>query len=67
MVITELKSHIEAWASSLALTAETEWHKAAQSLTAFIEGKQAEADAVALLQSKGYSVTPPMAAPSQAE
>lgn len=67
MVITELKSHIEAWASSLALSAETEWHKAAQSLTTFIEGKQAEADAVVLLESKGYSVTPPAVTPSKAD
>lgn len=59
MVISELRSHISAWASSLEESAASEWKKAAEHLAGWIEGKQAEADAVTLLQSKGYTVTAP--------
>jgi len=59
MSITELKAVIGNWATSLGLAADHEWNKAAESLSAFVEGKQKEADAVQLLQSKGYTITPP--------
>lgn len=59
MVLSELRAHIGAWASSLGSSVTSEWREAAEHLANWIEGKQAEADAVQLLQSKGYTITPP--------
>lgn len=59
MTITEIKNHFASWANTFAVSTENEWHKAVTHFVSFIEGKQEEADAVSLLQSKGYTVTPP--------
>lgn len=63
--ISDIKTHAEEFFGKLGVGAEHEWAKAVGAFSQFLEGKQAVADAVkqALLQSKGYSVTPP--APAQ--
>ena len=53
-----IRSHIENWASSLAIGIDHEWHKGVMHFMQFAEGAQAEQDAVNLLLSKGgYTIT----------
>lgn len=59
ITIQTLKDHIEGFLSHTAQAVGSEWHKAAKTFAEYVEGKQAEADAIALLQSHGYTVTPP--------
>lgn len=57
--ISDLKQHAETFVHNLGVGAEHEMAKAIAAFTQFVEGKQAEADAVALLQAHGYTVTAP--------
>ena len=62
MDLNTLKEHFTTWASSWAPSVESEWHKAVTHFVSWVEGAQAEQDAVSLLTGMGYHVEPPPAA-----
>ena len=57
--ITTLKSHVDTFVKDMAMEAEGAFHKALRGFAEYVEGKKAVSDAVALLEGKGYTVTPP--------
>lgn len=62
-----IKQHAEDFIHTLGDDVDKGFHAVIRSFAIFVEGKQAEADAVALLQLRGYSVLAPSGAPAQAE
>jgi len=66
-----IKQHAEDFIRNLGDSDNRGFHSVIRSFVTFVEGKQAEADAIALLQSRSYSVLAPSAsapsAPARAE
>ena len=61
-----IKQHAEDFIRTRGIDLTQDFHGVLRSFATFVEGKQAEADAVALLQSRGYSVLAPSASASSA-
>jgi hypothetical protein len=58
--IEDLEQHVTAFVESVDQSIDGPLHAAVQRFVVFVEGRvQAEADAVKLLQERGYTVTPP--------
>jgi hypothetical protein len=59
MKFADIKAHAASYLSNLGHSEESEWHRAITHFLTWAEGAQAEADAKAFLESRGYRVTPP--------
>lgn len=57
--IASLKTHVESYVAEVAAEVDGPLHTMLKKFAEFVEGKEAVADATALLVSKGYTVTPP--------
>lgn len=62
--ISDLKQHAEHYLAEVGVSADHAFANVIKAFVTFVEGKKAEADAVALLQSHGYTVTAPSTAPT---
>lgn len=61
--IETLKQHAEHYLAEVGVSADHAFANTIKAFVAFVEGKNAEADAVALLESHGYTVTAPTTPP----
>lgn len=57
--IATIKQHAEDFVHNLGVAADHDLARAVSGFAIFLEGKQAEADAKAYLEKKGYTVVPP--------
>ena len=63
--ISDLKSHVETYVGKVGLMIGGAEHAIVKRFVDFVQGKQAEVDAVSYLTAKGYTVTPPVPPPVQ--
>lgn len=61
LTIASLKSHVETFVSKELAAADVSFHTTVRRFAEFVEGKEAEADAINLLTEHGYTVSPPSA------
>jgi uncharacterized protein (DUF2147 family) len=62
MTFSDIRSHMSAWMTSMAMDVNHEWAHAVDSFVTWAESKEAERTAaIALLTTAGYTVTPPSA------
>lgn len=59
MTLSDIKAHVMGWAHSIGTGIDSEWHQAVTHFVNFLEGKQAEQDAAALLTAAGWTCLPP--------
>lgn len=59
MTFNDFRAHASAYLAKLGVATDHEWHKAVTAFIEWADQSQQEKDAVALLTSRGYSVTPP--------
>ena len=59
VLVDDLKGHVDAFVAHEGQEIEGVFHRALRKFAEWVEGKQAEADAKALLLSKGYTVQDP--------
>ena len=57
--IESLKQHADHYLAEVGVSADHAFAGAIKAFVAFVEGKNAEADAVELLRARGYTVTAP--------
>ena len=60
VTIENLKTHVLAFIQAEGIELEGGAHKCIAKFAAFVEGKQAEQDAIDLLVSKGYTINQPL-------
>lgn len=59
VLVADLKAHVTNYIQITGKEVDGLIHKELAKFAEFVEGKQAEADALALLQARGYTCTPP--------
>jgi hypothetical protein len=60
VTIENLKAHVVAFIQAEGIELEGGAHKCLAKFAAFVEGKQAEQDAIDLLTARGYTINPPL-------